>query len=91
MRYELDFLCGKLNFSHDGLPHRHAFHDVGLAFSNLIFQATAVGLSVHQMAGLHVEKAREKLKFPTDYEPVGAIALGYSDIVETLPARLQCR
>lgn len=81
----------KLNFTHDGLPNRHAFHDAGLAVANLIFQATSLGLSVHQMAGFHVEKAREILKLPNGYEPVGGIAVGYGDIVETLPERLQKR
>jgi hypothetical protein len=48
----------KLHFTHDGKPNRHAFHDVGLAVGNLILQATALGLSVYQMAGFDVEKAR---------------------------------
>lgn len=81
----------KLNFTRDGLPNRHAFHDVGLAVANLIFQATALGLSVHQMAGFDMEKARETLKLPSGYEPVGCIAVGYGDVVETLPERLQKR
>jgi hypothetical protein len=45
----------KLRFTDDGKPNRHAFHDVGLAVGNLIFQATALGLSLHQMTGFHVE------------------------------------
>ena len=34
-----------------GRPHRHAFHDVGLAVANLTLQATAHDLSVHQLGG----------------------------------------
>jgi nitroreductase len=81
----------KLHFTHDGKPNRHAFHDVGLAVGNLIFQATALGLSVHQMAGFDVERARQTFAVPDGYEPVGGIALGYAAGVETLPQRLQKR
>src|SRR5437879_4076372 len=34
----------RLSFEEDGKPNRHAFHDVGQAVSNLIVQATALGL-----------------------------------------------
>jgi nitroreductase len=78
----------KLHFTHDGKPNRHAFHDVGLAVGNLIIQATALGLSVHQMAGFYVERARETFGLPDGYEPVGGIALGYAAGVEMLPERL---
>jgi nitroreductase len=81
----------KLHFTHDGKPNRHAFHDVGLAVGNLILQATALGLCVHQMAGFDVEKARRTFAVPEGYEPVGGIALGYAAGVETLSERLQKR
>ena len=60
-----------------GRPHRHAFHDVGLAVANLTFQALAHDLYVHQMGGFEPEKAREVFAIPEDFEPVTAIALGY--------------
>ena len=81
----------KLHFTHDGKPNRHAFHDVGLAVGNLIFQATALGLCGRQMAGFDVERARQTFAVPDGYEPVGGIALGYAASVETLPDRLQRR
>ena len=59
---------GKMTFD-DGSPNRHAFHDVGLAAENLMLQATALGLGCHQMAGFHVDKAREDLGVPDGYEP----------------------
>ena len=46
----------KLNFEKTGKPNRHAFHDVGLAMGNMLVQATALGLFVHQMAGFSPEK-----------------------------------
>ncbi len=60
-----------------GRPHRHAFHDVGLAVANLTFQALAHDLYVHQMGGFEPERAREVFAIPEDFEPVTAIALGY--------------
>ena len=75
----------KLNFERTGKPNRHAFHDVGLASANLVIQATALGLAVHQMAGFHAEKARELYGIPADWEPVAAIALGYPGEADSLP------
>lgn len=60
-----------------GRPHRHAFHDVGLAVANLTFQAMAHDLYVHQMGGFEPEKARDVFAIPDGFEPVTAIALGY--------------
>src|ERR1700722_9116174 len=39
----------RLHFARNNKPNRHAFHDVGLAAENLVIQATAMGLAVHQM------------------------------------------
>jgi nitroreductase len=75
----------KLNFEKTGKPNRHAFHDVGLAVGNMIVQATALGLFVHQMAGFSPEKVREIYGVPEGYEAVAAIALGYPAAVDKLP------
>jgi nitroreductase len=81
----------KLNFDRSGKPNRHAFHDVGLAASNLVTQATAMGLAVHQMAGFHVDKAREVFEIPAGWEPVAAIAVGYPGEADSLPEPLRQR
>ncbi len=81
----------KLNFERNGKPNRHAFHDVGLATANLVPQATAMGLVVHQMAGFSVEKARELFGVPAGWEPVAAIALGYPGEADSLPESLRDR
>jgi nitroreductase len=81
----------RLAFEENGKPNRHAFHDVGQAVANLIVQATALGLVVHQMAGIHPEKIRELYRLPEGYEPVAGIALGYPGDPETLPERLRQR
>src|SRR5713226_10719095 len=75
----------KLNFEKTGKPNRHAFHDVGLAMGNMLVQATALGLFVHQMAGFSPEKVRELYSVPDGYEPVAGIAIGYPADVEVLP------
>jgi nitroreductase len=75
----------KLNFDKTGKPNRHAFHDVGLAMGNVLVQATALGLSVHQMAGFSPEKVREIYEVPEGFEPVAAIAIGYGLAADELP------
>src|SRR5262245_27843913 len=60
----------KLSFDMNGQPNRYAFHDVGLGVANLIVQATALGLCVHQMAGFYPDKVRELYGVPDDFEPV---------------------
>ena len=81
----------ELKFERTGKPNRHAFHDVGLAAENLVIQATALGLVVHQMAGIHVEKAREVYHIPEGYEAVAGIAVGYPGDPATLPEPLRER
>lgn len=80
----------KLNFA-NGAPNRHAMHDVGLATESLVIQATALGLSVHQMAGFDVGKAREAYQIPTGWEPVGAMAIGYAGDPSLLDEPLRAR
>jgi nitroreductase len=75
----------KLDFTHNGKPNRHAFHDVGQAAAYLTLQATALGLHVHQMGGFDVEKARQRLGIPEGYEPVAVMAVGYLDDPEPVP------
>src|SRR5712692_2236603 len=81
----------RVAFERNGQPNRHAFHDVGMAAENLVIQATALGLVVHQMAGFDVEKAREVFGIPQGYEPCAMIALGYLGDRESLPESLRQR
>ncbi len=75
----------KLNFDKTGKPNRHAFHDVGLAMGNMLVQATALGLFVHQMAGFSPTKVREIYGVPDGFDPVAAIAIGYGVAKDELP------
>ena len=81
----------KLTFDANGQPNRHAFHDVGLAVANLITQATALGLGVHQMAGFYPDRVRELYGVPEGFEPVAGIVLGYPGDPDTLPDDLRQR
>ena len=78
-------------FEEDNSPNRHALHDVGLAVENLILQGMSIGVFTHQMAGFHVNKARELFALPAGYEPVAMIALGYPGDPNTLPDTLRKR
>lgn len=75
----------KLNFDRTGKPNRHAFYDLGMAVGNLMVQATALDLFVHQMAGFSAEKVAEIYGVPDAFAPVAAIALGYGTDVDDLP------
>lgn len=65
-------------------PNRLAFFEAGMAVSNLLLQATHMGLHAHQMSGYDVEKAKEVLVIPTRYEPASMMAIGYKDGSEKL-------
>jgi len=85
----LGLSVASLRFGRNQKENRHAFHDVGLATGNLVVQATALGLFVHQMAGILPERAREVFAIPEGHEAVAGIALGYPGNPEMLPERLR--
>jgi len=78
-----------MKFGHNNQPNGHAFHDVGQAAATLQIQAEELGLSVHQMAGIVPEKAREIFKIPAGYEVVAGFAIGYAGDPENLPEQLR--
>ena len=73
------------NFTKNDKPNRVHEHDLGLAMGNLTTQATALGLCLHQMAGVDLDKVREKYHVPDGYEPATGIALGYEGNADDLP------
>ncbi len=80
-----------MKFSRNGKHNRHGAHDLGLAVGNLSMQAGALGLSLHQMGGFDVQRARELFAIPEDLEPMAAIALGYRGDGESLSAEMRTR
>jgi nitroreductase len=73
------------NFSRNNKPNRAAEHDLGLSAGNLSLEATARGLSVHQMAGILPERARELYRIPAGSEAVTGFAIGYAADPDALP------
>ena len=80
-----------MTFQHNGQPNRHSFHDVGQAAATMALQATALGLQVHQMAGILPDKARAVFHIPEGYEAVAGIALGYPGDPASLSDQLRER
>lgn len=79
--------CASLRFSRNDQPNSAAIHDLGLASANLTFEATARGLSVHQMIGIMPDKAREIFHIPASVLPVTALAIGYAADPDKLPEK----
>ncbi len=71
-----------LNFAHNGKPNKTAYHDLGLAAATLTLEATARGLSVHQMSGILPDRARELYGIPEGFEALTALAIGYVGAAE---------
>lgn len=81
----------RLSFTHNDKPNRTAFHDLGLAAGNLLAEATARGLCVHQMSGILPDRVREEYGVPEGYEPLTGIAIGYEGSVKACDAEMAQR
>ena len=80
-----------LTSARNGQVNRAAVHDLGLAAGNLLVEATARGLVVHQMLGIFPDKARQLFDIPAGFEAWTAIAIGYRGKPSNLPEVLQER
>jgi len=80
-----------LKFAQNQQDNRAAMHDLGLASANLVLEATARGLSVHQMIGILPEVARKLYQIPEHSEAWTAIAVGHRAEAADLPAELRER
>jgi nitroreductase len=83
--------CTSLHFILNGKPNAAAVHDLGLASANLCLEATARGLSVHQMIGILPDKAREVFHIPEGVQPLTGLAIGYAGDPNTLRENLRER
>ncbi|TAL63729.1 MAG: nitroreductase [Bacteroidetes bacterium] len=86
--YAIVISMARTKFSKSNKPNRYAFHDTGMAVSNLLLQALALDIYVHQMGGFSVEKVKEYFKLPDDIEPVAVMAVGYHGEDESLTPEL---
>ncbi len=75
----------KKTFSHSGNANKHAWHDVGQAVATLGLEAAQHDLYIHQMAGIHADKAKELYNVPADFEVVTLFTLGYVGDLNDLP------
>ena len=64
-------------FSKDGSANEYAMHDLGAADATICYQATALGLHTHQMAGFDHAVARQLFNIPEDYHLGSVNAIGY--------------
>ena len=80
-----------LKFAQNHKDNRAAVHDLGLASANLVMEATARGLSVHQMIGILPDRARELYQMPEHSEAWTAMAIGYKANADKLPDALRKR
>jgi len=75
--YAIVISMARTKFSYNDKPNRYALHDTGMAVSNLLQQAFAFDIYVHQMGGFSIEKVREYFKLSDDVQPVAIMAVGY--------------
>jgi len=78
-------------FARNEKTNATALHDLGLAAGNLLAEATARGLSVHQMAGILPDRARDLYAIPVHSRALTALAIGYAGDPASLPERLRGR
>ena len=72
-------------FKKNGKDNRVALHDLGAASAHLALEATRLGLVIHQMAGVELDKVKAQYGVPEGYEPQTAIAIGYPGKADDLP------
>ncbi len=83
--------CTSLRFARNNQPNAAALHDLGLASGNLVLEATARGLAVHQMIGILPDRARELYQVPEGVQPLTGLAIGYAGDPAVLPENLRPR
>lgn len=67
----------KQAFTYNDAPNRVALHDLGQAAANMALQASALGLTIHQMAGIDQEKVVSSYSLPEGFTAETAMAIGY--------------
>ena len=78
-------------FKLNGKPNKAAEHDLGLASSDLVTEATSRGLYVHQMIGILPDKAQQVFQIPEGSEALTGLAIGYLGDGSNLPDAIKQR
>ncbi|NVB42902.1 nitroreductase family protein [Pseudenhygromyxa sp. WMMC2535] len=87
----LGFSLARRNFTQTGAPNTHAWYDTGAATALMSVQAAAIGLMMHQMAGIEREVVRERFGVGEDFDVVAGLALGWPGDPASLPEGLRER
>jgi nitroreductase len=82
---------GKKVLSGRNAPYPHFQYDTGQSVAHLTFEATNLGLYVHQMAGFDPGMAVSQFNIPDDHQPLTVIAIGYITDPSSLPPNLMER
>ena len=85
------FVCARRTFEANGNPNPHSWYDAGAAAAQIGLQATALGLVVHQAAGIDRDKVRAEYGVPEDVDVCAGLALGYQGDPDLLPEELPGR
>ena len=80
-----------LKFTRNQEDNRSAVHDLGLASANLVVEATARGIFVHQMIGIFPDRARDLFDIPENFAAWTGLAIGYLGDPMILPETLRER
>lgn len=86
--YAIVISMARTRFSKRGTLNRYAFHDTGMAVANLLLQALAMDIYVHQMGGFSIEMVKEYFSLDESIEPVAVMAVGYQGDGYSLPPEL---
>ena len=86
--YAIVISMARTKFSRNDKINRYAFHDTGMAVTNLLLQALAMDLYVHQMGGFSLEMVKEYFRLDESIEPVAVMAVGYLGDGYSLPPEL---
>ncbi len=86
--YAIVISMARTRFSKSGKINRYAFHDTGMAVTNLLLQALAMDVYVHQMGGFSVEMVKKYFSLDENIEPVAVMAVGYMGDGYSLPPEI---
>ena len=75
--YALIVSLARMKHKYKERQNRYAFHDTGMAVSNMLLQAFSMDIYVHQMGGFSAEKAKNYFRLDDGIEPVAVMAVGY--------------
>jgi nitroreductase len=75
--YALIVSLARMNHVYKNRPNRYAFHDTGMAVSNMLLQATSMNVYIHQMGGYSHEETKRYFNLDEGIEPVAIMAVGY--------------